>query len=1019
MYRRVRVSASVIQSIQIRPQTETPPGKLAGFLCPSNYGILVPMIAPLLQTKLYIPPTRPTSSVVPRPRLVERLNEGLYRKLTLISAPAGFGKTTLLSEWASNLRFTTDDLRLNSAKESPIVNRKSEIVNPQVVWLSLDEGDNDPTRFLAYFIAALQTIAEDIGEGILSALQAPQPPPLASVLTVLINELAAIPDHFVLVLDDYHLITAQPIHEGLIFLLNHLPGNMHLVIATRADPPLLIARLRGRGQLTELRQVDLRFTPAEAAEFLKRLTGLTLRADDVAALISRTEGWIAGLQMAAVSMQGVDDMTGFIQSFTGSNRYILDYLVEEVLQRQPEYIQTFLLQTSILDRFCASLVEFTIYDDSPRSKAERDLRFTIEKPAPEIVNRKSKIINGQHILEYLERANLFVMPLDDRREWYRYHRLFADLLRKRLHLIRPDLVPKLHNRASKWYEQNGFMAASIDHALSGTDFERAAHLVEQVAEATLMRSEVATLLSWLDMLPDEQVRTRPTLSLFHAWILLLAGRPLESIESRLQDIDEDTDLMRSKVTLLRAFITILQGQLPDAAELSRQVLEQLPGDDWFLRSVAAWILSISQTSDDLVATHLLNEVVKMGQETGNVMLAVEALMYLARLRMRQGQLRQAKVLCERALELATDPQGRLLPIAGEALLGLGELAREWNNFEEARRYLIEGIELSQQVGKVVTLPGYISLARVRQTQGDVDGAWDALQKAQQLAIQFDTATWWNEPLVALYQARLWLDQGNVEAAMGWARERGLALRTPRPKGGGSEAEGLEIDDDLAELENNEAALNRLRKYEYLLLARLLMAQDRFAEALGLLEQMLPRVERLGRMGLVIEIQVLKALVCQAQGHDNQALIALERALSLAEPEGYIRLFVDEGPPMARLLYQAAERGIAPEYVARLLAVFTNLRFTTNDLRLDSTVPSKIVNRKSKIANHLVVPLSQRELEVLQLIAQGLSNREIAGRLVISLSTVKGHTNNIYGKLAVNSRTQAVARARRLGILPDL
>jgi len=924
------------------------------------------LATPLLKTKLYIPPVRP--DLVSRPRLIERLNAGplgqsgrFARKLTLISAPAGFGKTTLLSEWAhhSETRFFGKNL----------VSRP----RPPVAWLSLDEGDDDPARFLAYFVTALQTlalpvpsVAEKIGAGTLSALQSPHPPPMESVLTTLINEIAAVPSPFVLVLDDYHLITAQPIHDGLTFLLDHLPPQMHLIIATRADPPLPIARLRGRGQLTELRLTDLRFTPDEAAAFLNQAMGLGLAADDVAALASRTEGWIAGLQMAAASMQGREDVAGFIRAFTGSDRYILDYLVEEVLQRQPNSVQSFLLQTAILDRLTGRLCD-AVWNKLATCPTADD---------------------GQAMLEMLERANLFILPLDNERRWYRYHRLFADLLRQRLQRTQPDLVPTLHRRASEWYGQNGLTAEAIDHALAAGDFEPAARLIEQAAEATLMRSEIATLLRWVDALPDELVRGRPSLCVFHAWALLFGGRPLDAVEARLRDVEGDAGLISGRVAPLRALLALFQSQIPRAAELSRRALEQLPEDDVFLRGFATWLLGISHmVNGDIVATcQTLEEIARRSQEAGNVMLAVMVMCSLAELHKRQGQLYEAAAMYQQALELAVDGQGRRLPIAGEALMGLGELAREWNDLEAAVRYLTEGIEFTRKWGEIGAIDGYISLAHVRQAQGDADGAQEPLQKAWQLALQFDV-TEMDDNLVAAHQAHLWVTQGNLAAAKRWVEERELT-----------------VDASLTELEDRVSSVSRRghrrRTAEYLTLVRVLIAQERYDKALALLEPLLAIAERWGLNERVIKVQILRALAFHARGDIAQAMGALERALSLAEPEGYVRVFLDEGEPMARLLYRAAAHGIAPEYAGRLLAAFPALEPVAQEPQAD-----------------MVEPLSKRELEVLQLIAEGLSNQEIAQRLFISLRTVKWHTSNIYGKLGVKNRTQAVVKARSLGVLP--
>jgi len=998
------------------------------------------MATPLLTTKLYIPPVRP--ELVMRPRLVERLNAGLFgtsvslsegpglqkglrfaRKLTLISAPAGFGKTTLLSEWVADYRLPVLDSGLTPAggkPESKVQDQESKI---RVAWLSLDQGDNDPVRFLAYLIAAFQTIEERVGRGALGALQSPgfakanTPPPMEELLTALINQINAIPGGCVLVLDDYHLVTAQLIHDALAFLLDHMPANLHLVIATRADPPLPVARLRGRGELTELRQPDLRFTPEEVTEFLNRAMGLELSGDEVVALASRTEGWIAGLQMAALAMQRQDAgrTSGFIQAFTGSHRYILDYLVEEVLQRQPKTVQTFLLQTAILDRMTASLCDAVIAsqraDDLPICRFA-DLQFAD--------------LSSKEILEYLDRYNLFVVPLDNERRWYRYHRLFADLLRARLHQeMEAQGLADLHRRASTWYEHNGLDPLAIDHALAAPDFERAAHLIEQTAEATLMRSEVVTFLSWVEALPDELVRARPSLCLFHAWALLIGGRPPDAVESRLQDIEGDTDLISGKVDTLRGFIAAFQGRAAYASELSRQALEQLPEGDSFFRGIAAWNLSVSHllSGDVVAAGQALDEAARVAQEAGNVMVAVMALCHLAEARRAQGQLHEATEIYQQAVALAVDEQGRPLPIAGMALIGLGELSREWNDLEAAARYLVEGIELSSQWGEFGALDGYVYLARVRQAQGDEQGARAAIQKAQQIAIQFEP-TELDDIAVAACQARLWVAQGDIEAAMRWVEERGLEAAT-----GATELEegGLFYD-------------YMMRQYEYVTLARVLLAQGRPDKALPLLEPALAMVEQQGRHEGVLKIEIIRAVAFQAQassrgsargGDVAQAMVCLEHALSLAEPGGYVRAFVDEGEPMRELLRQAASRGIAPEYVSRLLAAFegktrdqgptTKAKDSSSairsfdELRTGSFDDGRSVRLRAGAVS-LVEPLSERELEVLRLLTTHLSSTEIGEELCISANTVRFHIKNIYGKLGVHRRSDAIDRASELGLL---
>jgi LuxR family maltose regulon positive regulatory protein len=924
------------------------------------------MSSPLLKTKLYIPPVR--SELVSRPRLMERLNvalvlgdkyRGLDRKLTLISAPAGFGKTTLLSEWLAGC-------------------------SQPAAWLSLDEDDNDPAHFLAYFIAAIQTIHPDIGESVVADLHASQSLPIQALLATLINEIAAVPERFILVLDDYHLITAQPIHDGLAFLLDHLPPGMHLVIATRGDPPLPLARLRARGQLTELRQSDLRFTTDEAAVFLNQVMGLDLSPEHVAGLEGRTEGWIAGLQMASlailahVSTPGQENVAGFIRAFTGSDRYILDYLVEEVLQRQPESIQTFLLQTSILDHLTGPLCDAvcSVGTGVRFGKAE------MHTPPPLAEEEPGQ---GQATLERLEQANLFIIPLDNERRWYRYHRLFADLLRNRLNRTHPNLAPTLHRRASAWYEQHGLMASAIDHALAAEDLDRAADLIEQNAEETLMRGEVTTFLHWVAALPEDQMRARPSLCILHAWMLLLSGQPLEVIESRLQDAEAGNEPATGRITALRALIVAFQGQVSRAAEMFRQALGQLDPDDRFVRDIATWSLSISQlSSDDGTADHqALEKVFRTSQRTGNLMTAVMVMCNQAELHMRQGQLHQAAATYRQALKAATGAQGERAPIAGQALVGLGELHREWNDLDAATRYLTEGIELTDRWSEVGSLEAYIALARVRQGRGDLDGAWEAARKAQELAVKFDI-TEIDDLTVALFQARLSIAGGDLEAARQWAEGRKLYQY---------------IDTPLEE-ERQSTIEHRLRKYELLVLARLLIAEGRSDETLALLEPVLSIAERRNRSGMMIEVYLLQALALQAEGELDRALASLEHALSLAEPEGYARIFLDEGEPVARLLYRAVERGITPEYGGRLLAAFPALEPAVQE------PPPEMLE-----------PLSERELDVLRLIAEGLSNQEIAQSLVVSVRTVKWHASNIYGKLGVKNRTQAVAKARSLGILP--
>jgi LuxR family maltose regulon positive regulatory protein len=919
------------------------------------------MAMPLLTTKLYVPPIRP--KLVSRPRLIERISAGLHRKLTLISAPAGFGKTTLLSECAA-------------------------CCGRPVAWLALDEADNDPNRFLAYLIAALQKIEGGVGKRALSVLQAPQAPPVASLLADLINELAAVSAPFVLVLDDYHLIEAQPVHDILAFLLDHQPSQMHLVIATRTDPPLPIARLRGRGLLTEVRQDDLRFTLDEAAEFLNEAMGLQLLTDDVAALASRTEGWIAGLQMAAVSMQGRDDRAAFVHAFSGSHRHVLDYLMEEVLIRQPANVQTFLLQTAILARLTAPLCD-AVLGGGPGQPAGRDDQ---PSPAPPLPGTP---VSNQEILEYLDRTNLFVVPLDEERRWYRYHHLFADLLSQRLQQVQPESVPELHDRAGRWYEQQGLMAEAIGHALSAENFPRALELIERVAESAVMRSELATLQGWLEALPDELIRTRPILCVYHTWGLLLSGSPMDVAEARLQDaVDADPDgSIAGEVLAVRALMATYQRKMRQSAELSRRALDLLPEDRLFFRSFIAGYLGYSALySGDLAAARqAFEETVRLSQRAGNLLNTVLALCHLGDVAMIECHLQEGKAFYEQALALAVDSEGGREPIAGLALIGLGQLLTLQHNLEEAARRLREGIELIKRWGEAGAIGGYLGLARIRLAQRDLEAAHEAIQAAERLAIEFD-AMREDDEYVANERAQLWLAEGDVEAVSRWLEESGL--------------DG-EVSLYLREEDGSEPVpYNRLLRY--MLVARVRMAEDRPDEALRVLRPLRQMVEGAGWTLYTVRLLILESLALHSQDNIPEAMKPLARVLALCEPEGIVSLFVEEGAPMAELLRHAASRGISPEYASSLLARL--------EAELGRTTPTPDLPEPPRQIQPLIEPLTERELDVLRLLASPLSTAEIADRLYISVSTVRSHTKNIYAKLHVHRRWDAAERARELKLI---
>jgi LuxR family maltose regulon positive regulatory protein len=928
------------------------------------------MPAPILFTKLYIPTSR--QKLVLRTRLLEGLNEGLHYKLTLISAPAGFGKTTIVSEWVA-------------------------VCKRPVAWLSLDEGDNDPTRFLTYLVAALQTIEPDIGAGVLGVLQSPQLPPIESILIALLNEIATIQDHFALILDDYHAIDSQPVDEALTFLLAHLPPQMHLVIASREDPRLPLSRLRARGQLTELRAADLRFTPAEAAEFLNQVMGLDLSAEDLTALEARTEGWIAGLQLAALSMQGRSDTARFIQAFTGSHRFVLDYLVEEVLQRQPEDIHSFLLKTAFLDRLSGSLCDA-------------------------VTGRE----DGKAMLETLERGNLFTIPLDDQRQWYRYHPLFAEVLQARIIDEQPDQVNDLHQRASNWYERNGSAAEAIHHALAAKDFERAAVLIERTIPETRRNRQEATVteLGWLKALPEELVRCRPVLSVDYAYALFGSGE-LENVETRLQDaerwLDATSDVrerpesllagmvvvdekeflrLPGMIALLRTAQALARGDMPETVKNARRVLDLSPENDYLMLGGAASTLGLAAwASGDLdAACRMIADGMANVRRAGYISPAIGDAITLADIQIAQGRLHEAMTTYELGLQWATAPGAPVLRGAADMHVGMSDLHREHNDLKTATQHLLT----SQALGELAGLPQNpyrwcAAMARIREAQGDLDGALDLLEQAERL---YNANFSPNVRPIAARKARVLVAQGRLDEALGWARKQGLSA-----------------ENELSYLHEFEAiTLARVT------LARVLLASNQNARAegsisgvLGLLERLLKAAEDGGRKGSVIEILGLQAKVFHAQGNLPEALMALQRALELAEPEGYVRIFLDEGSSMLQLLREAAARGIMPGYSTRLLAAFEAEQKGSTDKSSRNDTPA-LLPEGHRDGEPPIEALSQRELEILRLLETELSGPEIAHELMISLSTVRTHTKRIYSKLNVNNRRAAVKRAAELDLI---
>ena len=915
---------------------------------------------PLLLTKLFVPSARP--SAVPRPRLGARLNEGSKGKLTLVSAPAGCGKSTLLGAWASEL----------SGGRS-------------VAWLSLDPGDDDPARFWRYFVTAVGNVQPGTGATALALLGSPQAPPMEVVLTTLLNDLADIDADSVLVLDDYHLIESGAIHEALAFLIDHLPQRVHLVIATRADPPLPLARLRARSELHELRVTDLRFTPEEAATFLNEDMGLELSAEDIAELEGRTEGWIAGLQMAALAMRDHTNVPGFIAAFTGSNRHVVDYLAEEVLGQLSEELRAFLLKTSVLDRVCAPLC-----------------------------NTVTGGTDGQTTLERLEHANLFVIPLDDERRWYRYHHLFADVLRQRLHQAHAELVPDLHQRAGGWFEEEGLVPEAIHHALAARDWERAIRLIESSGMTVVLSQQGQTLLGWIDKIPEELGRERPVLCTIRALALAFSNRP-DAAEASLQQaerclggnpVTDEARTISGRAAVIRAAIARFSGDLQRCVALSRRALELLPETEATARERASaavnGVLAYQVSGDVRPANERrLEAAVAAFRDSGAPIALLNGINHLARMRALQGRLRAAADTHEEASSVASGRYGvRDLVNSAAYYAGLGDIHRERNDLDSAERYLRRGTDLvagTIMVEADVVTHGYISLARLQQARGRGADAFATLGEFANLARQRDFAA----RLLArgeAAQAMLSLKQDDLFTAVNWA-----------------EASELGAYDEPS----------YPREAEFLVLARVLIAQGRLDpmgshldDALDLLDRLLGEAEAGGRMSSVIDIMALRALALQARRESSEALAALERSLILAEPEGYVRVFVDEGAPMAALLSEFPKRRLRGPGDARRRAVSVYARLLLSVFESPHTSTEPPVGGAPESDQPMFDPLTAREREVLELIAEGLSNREIADRLFIATSTVKGYVHSLLRKLEADSRTKAIPRARELHLLSE-
>jgi LuxR family maltose regulon positive regulatory protein len=887
----------------------------------------------VLKSKIQIPQLPP--QIIARARLFESLDAALqpFMRLTLLSAPTGYGKTSLMSAWIQDRKLPT-------------------------AWLSLEEQDNDPTRFTNYLLAALEKV-----DPTFRAPETPTGPHAggeleASVLIPLLNQIGGLDQTTMLVFDDYHCIDNSAVHHLVGYLLENLPTQAHLVILTRADPPLSIARLRGRGQLNELRMEDLRFQPAETQSFLQWFKDIQLSLEDVLTLTQRTEGWIAGLQMAAVSLRGHTDQHSVVQDFSGDHRYIMDFLLDEVLRRQPAHIQSFLLYTSILPRLCGSLC------DAIMSGSNGDLP------------------PSQDVLRQLEHDNLFIIPLDEQREWYRYHRLFTDLLQVRLQSQKPEHVQALHRRASKWFEEHHLVEEAIEHALLCDDSQLAADLVEQTSQELLMRSETTTFLRLLQRLPREEVARRPRLGAYQAWSLLFQGAPLSVVEAQLPDGAKESD-PPGAAALLNAFVVLSQGKVAEGLKLAEHAYDVLPEDEVYLRDFAAFCVAASRIAAGDIAhgMRLLEETAQAVVQAGTPSSAVIFLTELAEMRMKELALDEAKELYQRALSTATDRDGHRLPIAGRALIGLGNLALERFDLKEAESLLNDGIQLTEHWSLISTLEAHIFLATVHFSRGEATQMAESFSLLHDLAQRFD-ASEIDDRVVEMVEADFRGRLGDLNAVRAWVVRRGLD----------------EAPYKLPRSYQEDHLTPRLYKYELPILIRLFTAESRYDAAQEAINQLISRSEQANRPFLLLEADILQALLYHAQGNAGTSSKSLSRALERAYSAGVMRPFLTQGKTLIQLLQENRKTLKPPElleFIDRLLRKSDpGFATGTNGAEL----------------------LSPREREILQLLPSNMTVEALAEELYISVNTARSHIKNIYSKLDVHSRHQAVDRARSLKLI---
>ncbi len=870
------------------------------------------MAIPLLATKLFVPPHAPFA--VPRVRLIERLNAGLSRKVTLVCAPAGFGKSTLLGEWVAQL-------------------------DRPCAWVSLDARDRDPRQFLAYLVGAVQTVNDDVSTAAWALLHASPPQPVESVLAMLLSKLAAVQLRLLIVLDDYQTVASKEIDDAVAFLIDHLPPNLHFVLATREEPELSLGRLRVQGQLTELRLQDLRFQKDEADTFFSTGMALKLSPSHIAALEARTEGWIAGLQLAAISLRGQQDPDQFIQSFTGSNRFVQDFLLEEVLHRQPQEVQSFLLRTSVLDRLCAPLCDAVMQTS-----------------------------NGQRTLGYIEKANLFIVPLDTERRWFRYHHLFAELLRQRL--VEQESVAPIHIRASEWYVSNSMPVEGFQQALAAGDIERTIRLVEGDGMPLYFRGAMAPVIQWLQLKPQSYLNEYPRLWVMLAWSLMISGYPKKvevTLQSAVAAMENATQASVSQdlwgeVATLRAWAAVAKGDVPLVHLQANRALEQLSPRNLAVRLSAHCVMGVGHqfAGNRLAAKAAYERVVSTGQSSGNFMFTMVAAMGLASIQVMESQLHLAAKTYRDVLQRMQDPTHLMVC---EAHLGLARILYEWNDLDAADSHAQLGSKLAEPLENGAGLSADVLCARILMLRDRTDAASALLTQAA-IAAQTRNFVSRLKEVVGI-QALALLRRDQVSAAMDLALQHQLPIAT----------------------------------------AKAMLAHGRAGDALVVLESHRTSLDEKGCVDESLKAMAVQAVALDALGQSDVALQVLRDALVIAHPAGYVRTFVDEGPKMVILLSKLAARGTMPDYIDQLLAAWDS-----------AAAPSGDTNAGRKANTFLLLdPLSTREMDILHLIRQGDSNQRIGEKLFLSLSTVKWHNQNIFDKLQVKRRTEAVARALELNL----